>query len=52
MIDTGDQKCIIGTGGWKIIKCHDSCIYSQGVNMGGPSKGGHLLQIIDSIGVV
>ena len=43
---------MIGMGGWDIIKRHDSWIDYQGVNMGGPSKKGHYLQLVGARGVV
>ena len=47
----GSQKPIICMGGWEIIKHHDIWIDSQGVNMGGPSKAGFRLQLVDAMGV-
>ena len=40
VLDTGYQQSMVGMGGWKIIKRHDTWIYAQGVNMGGSSKAG------------
>ena len=52
MFDTGAQKLMIGQYGWEIIKRHDTWICAHGVKMGGPPKSGHLLQLVDSRGVV
>ena len=52
MFDTGPQKFMIGQDGWEIIKHHDTWIYAQGVNMGGPSKAGRRLQLVYARGVV
>ena len=52
MFDTGSQKSMIGLDGWEIIKRHDSWIYTQGVNMGGLSKVGRRLKLVDARGVV
>ena len=43
---------MVGIGGWEIIKRHDTWIYVQGVNMGGSSKAGCHLQLVDAKGVV
>ena len=43
---------MVGVGVWEIIKRHDTCIGAQGVNMGGSSKSGRSLQLVDERGVV
>jgi len=43
---------MLGDGGWEIIKSHDKWIDTRGVNLGGPSKAGRRLQLVDARGVV
>ena len=43
---------IIGLDGWEIINRHDTWIYAQEFNMGGPSKSGRHLELVDARGVV
>ena len=38
---------MIGKYGWEIIKCHDTWIDTKGVKMGGSSKMGRRLQLVD-----
>ena len=52
VFDTGIQQLMIGRDIWEIIKCHDTWIDVQGVNMGGPPKSGRRLQLVDARGVV
>ena len=52
VLDTGAQYTMVGMRGWYIIKCHAMWIDSQGVNMGGSSKAGCHLQLVDAKGVV
>ena len=52
VFDTEDQQSMIGQYGWEIIKRHDTWIDAQGVNIVGPSKAGHRLQLVDARGVV
>ena len=52
VFDTGIQQLMIGRDIWEIIKCHDTWIYVQGVNMVGSSKTGNRFQLVDSRGVV
>ena len=52
MFDTRVQQSIIGRDGWEIIKRHDTWIDAQGVNIGGSSKSGHRLQLLDARGVM
>ena len=52
VFDTGAQKSMIGIYGWEIIKRHDTWIDAQGVNIGGSSKSGHRLQLLDARGVM
>ena len=47
VFDTGSQKSMIGRYGWEIVKRHDTWIDAQGVNMGGYSKEGRRLQLLD-----
>ena len=51
VIDPGHHP-MIWMGGWEIVTCHDSWIYSQGFNMGGYPKGGRRFQLIDARGLV
>ena len=43
---------MIGRDVWDIIKHHDTWIDAHGVNMGGPSKKGQHLQLVDAMGAV
>ena len=43
---------MIGMGNWEIIKCLDSCIDAQSVNMGESLNGGCFLKLINERGVV
>ena len=52
VFDTGAQQSMIFWGGWDIIKCHDTWIDAQGVNMGVPSNEGRGLQLLYARGVV
>ena len=52
MFDTGIQQLMIGRDIWEIIKCHDTWIDVQGVNMGGSSKERHHLKLVDEKGVM
>ena len=52
VLETGDQKSMIGMGVWYIIKIHDDFIDDHGVNLGGVSKGGRQLKFIDAIRMV
>ena len=52
MFDTGAQQSMIGQDGQEIIKRHDTWIDAQGVDLGGPPKEGHRLQLLDARGVV
>ena len=52
MFDTGAQKSMIGWYGWGIIKQNGTCIDARGVNMGGTSKAGRWLKLVDARGVV
>ena len=52
MFDTGSQKSMIGQDVWEITKRHDTWMDPQGVNLGGPPKSGHSLQLVDARGVV
>ena len=45
VFDTRDQQSMIGQYGWEIIKRHDTGIYAQGVDLGGPPKAGRCLQL-------
>ena len=52
VFDTGSQKSMIGQDVWEITKRHDTWMDPQGVNLGGPPKSGHSLQLVDARGVV
>ena len=52
VIDAGSQQSMVIIGGWDIIKRHDTWIDTQGVNMGGSSKAGHRLKLVDTRGVI
>ena len=52
VFDTGAQQYIIGRDGWEIIKRHDTWIETKSVNMGGSSKAGRRLQLVDARSVV
>ena len=43
---------MVGVGGWEIIKHHDTWIDSQSLNIGGSSKAGNRLQLVDTSGVL
>ena len=51
MLDTGDQKFMVGMGVWEIIKDHYTWIYEQGVNMGGSEKSGFRFKLVYTRGV-
>ena len=52
VFDTGAQQSMLGRDGWEIIKNHDNWIDTRGVDLGGPSKAGRRLQLVDARGVV
>ena len=52
VLDTGSQQSMVGIGGWEIIKHHEMWIYTQGITIGGSSKAGFCLQLVDERGVV
>ena len=52
VFDTGAQQSMLGRDGWEIIKNHDKWINTRGVDLGGPSKTGRRLQLVDARGVV
>ena len=52
LFDTWDQQSIIGRYGWEIIKRRDTWIDAQGINMGGSSRAGLRLRLVDSRGMV
>ena len=52
VFDTGAQQSMLGIDGWDIIKNHDKWIDTRGVDLGGPSKTGRRLQLVDARGVV
>ena len=52
MFDTGAQQSMLGRYGWEIIRNHDKWIDTRGVDLGGPSKTGRRLQLVDARGVV
>ena len=52
MFDTGAQQSMLGRDGWDIIKNHDKWIDTRGVDLGGTSKTGRRLQLVDARGVV
>ena len=52
VFDTGVHQSMIGRNGWEIIKRRDNWIDTQGVNMGGYSKSGLRLSLVDARGVV
>ena len=52
VFDTGSQKFMLGRYGWEIIKNHDKWIDTRGVDLGGSSKMGRRLQLVDARGVV
>ena len=43
---------MIGRDGWDIIKRHEKWIDTRGVDLGGSSKTGRRLQLVDARGVV
>ena len=52
MFDTGAQQSMIGRDGWEIIRRHEKWIDTRGVDLGGSSKTGRRLQLVDARGVV
>ena len=48
VLDTGYQQSMVSMGSWEIIKRHDAWIDSQVINMGGYSKAGRRLQLVDT----
>ena len=52
VLDTGSQQSMVVMEVWEIIKRHNMWIYAQVINMGGSSKEGHRLQLVDARGVV
>ena len=52
VFDTGAQQSMLGIDGWDIINNHDKWIDTRGVDLGGPSKTGRRLQLVDARGVV
>ena len=52
VFNTWSQKSMTGWCGWEIIKRHGTWIDAHGVNMGGTSKSGLRLQLVDARGVV
>ena len=52
VFDTGAQQSMLGRDGWEIIKNHEKWIETRGVDLGGPSKKGRHLQLVDARGVV
>ena len=52
VFDTGAQHLMLGRDGWEIIKRHEKWIDTRSVDLGGPSKTGRRLQLVDARGVV
>ena len=52
VFDTGPQHYMIGRYGWEIIKHHEKWINIRCVDLGGSSKTGRRLQLVDARGVV
>ena len=51
VFDTWAQESIIGRYGWEIIKRRDTWIDAQGINIGGSSRAGRHLRLVDSRGM-
>ena len=52
VLDTRAQQSMLGRDGWDIIKNHENWIDTRGVDLGGPSKTGRRLKLVDARGVV
>ena len=52
VFDTGSHQSMLGRYGWDIINNHDKWIDTRGVDLGGTSKTGRRLQLVDARGVV